>query len=42
MASVKVFKDGTPINIPLEKNSDGSLKGDMSILGDDKIYIEIK
>lgn len=42
MASVKVFKDGTPINIPLERNSDGSLKGDMSILGDDKIYIEIK
>ena len=42
MASVKVFKDGTPINIPLERNKDGSLKGDMSILGDDKIYIEIK
>lgn len=42
MASVKVFKDGTPINIPLERNSDGSLKGDMSILGDDKLYIEIK
>ncbi|WP_311337150.1 hypothetical protein [Campylobacter ureolyticus] len=42
MASVKVFKDGIPINIPLERNSDGSLKGDMSILGDDKIYIEIK
>lgn len=42
MASVKVFKDGTPINILLERNKDGSLKGDMSILGDDKIYIEIK
>lgn len=42
MASVKVFKDGAPINIPLERNKDGSLKGDMSILGDDKIYIEIK
>ena len=42
MANVTIFKDGNPINVPLRKNNDGSLKGTLSLYGDDDIYIEIK